>query len=123
VDPAIPFAEDRQHASYDGAAAHRFWKALIQVDRLFQAFRARFIGKASPSHFFWGSFDLAVTREAYSHEVSSVGFWPGAEASPEAIRSADDPETTLWAFMQSTYEAAAKVAKWDRAALDPFRAR
>mgnify|MGYP001816954703 CR=1 FL=1 len=107
VDPAIPFAEDRKHASYDRDACHRFWKALIQVDRLFGEFRARFTGKASPSHFFWGSFDLAVTRfsgraapphpggfpnmpdavtrEAYSHEVSSVGFWPGGETMPEAI--------------------------------------
>ena len=107
VDPAIPFAEDRKHASYDRDACHRFWKALVQVDRLFWEFRARFTGKASPSHFFWGSFDLAVTRfsgraapphpggfpnmpdavtrEAYSHEVSSVGFWPGGETMPEAI--------------------------------------
>jgi hypothetical protein len=96
-DP-IPFEADREHASYDAAAAHAFWRALLQVDRVFTAFRARFIGKVSPVHFFWGSFDLAVTRfsgrpapphpgapnialsvarEAYSHEVSSLGFWPG----------------------------------------------
>ena len=94
ADP-IPFAEDNAHASYDSAYANRFWRILLQVDRLFKVFRARFIGKCSPVHFFWGSFDLAVTRfsgriaparpgadaitrEAYSHEVSSAGFWPGS---------------------------------------------
>jgi hypothetical protein len=107
VEKAIPFAEDREHASYDGEAAHRFWRALVQVDRVFEAFRAPFVGKCSPVHFFWGSFDLAVTRfsgraapahpggfpnmpdritrEAYSHEVSSAGFWPGGDASPTPI--------------------------------------
>jgi hypothetical protein len=92
-DP-IPFDEDRAHASYDPEAAHRFWKLLLNVQCVFDEFRSRFIGKCSPIHFFWGSFDLAVTRfsgrpaperpgadritrEAYSHEVSSVGFWPG----------------------------------------------
>jgi len=101
----IRFSQDRVHASYDGAAAHRFWRALIQVDRVFKLFRTGFLGKASPVHFFWGSFDLAVTRfsgrpaprhpggvpglpdavtrEAYSHEVSSAGFWPGSEAFPQ----------------------------------------
>ena len=96
---AIPFVDDRTHASYDADAVHRFWLALLQVDRVFKKFRAGFLGKASPVHFFWGSFDLAVTRfsgrtappftakvpglatavmaEAYSHEVSSAGFWPG----------------------------------------------
>jgi len=90
----IPFAEDTQHASYDPDAAHRFWRILIQTDQVFQKFSSRFIGKISPVHFFWGSFDLAVTRfsgrpamtrpgadpitrEAYSHEVISAGFWPG----------------------------------------------
>jgi hypothetical protein len=99
IPDAIPFADDRSHAAYDAAKAQRFWQALLQSHRVFQAFRARFIGKASPVHFFWGSFDLAVTRfsgrrappypgtapnvanwvmrEAYSHEVSSCGFWPG----------------------------------------------
>jgi len=99
IPDAIPFSGDRQHASYDADAAHRFWRALLQADRVFKKFRAGFIGKASPVHFFWGSFDLAVTRfsgrtappfkgnvpglstavmvEAYSHEVSSAGFWPG----------------------------------------------
>jgi len=93
-DP-IPFDEDRVHASYDPEAAHRFWRILLSVQCVFEEFRSRFLGKCSPIHFFWGSFDLAVTRfsgrlaperpgadritrEAYSHEVSSVGFWPGS---------------------------------------------
>ena len=102
VPNPIRFSEDRTHAAYDAAAAHRFWCALVQADRVFKLFRSGFIGKASPVHFFWGSFDLAVTRfsgrpapphpggvpglpddvarEAYSHEVSSAGFWPGNEA-------------------------------------------
>ncbi len=106
VPDPIRFSEDRIHASYDAAAAHRFWRALVQADRVFKLFRSGFLGKASPVHFFWGSFDLAVTRfsgrraplhpggvpglpdavvrEAYSHEVSSAGFWPGAEAFPRA---------------------------------------
>jgi hypothetical protein len=90
----IPFAEDTEHASYDAEAAHRFWRVLMSVDRVFQEFSARFLGKVSPVHFFWGSLDLAVTRfsgrpappregmdrimrEAYSREVISAGFWPG----------------------------------------------
>lgn len=102
----IPFSQDRSHAAYDPAAAHRFWRALVQIDRVFKQFRTGFIGKVSPVHFFWGSFDLAVsrfsgrraplhpggvpglpdaiTREAYSHEVSSAGFWPGNAAFPQA---------------------------------------
>jgi len=93
-DP-IPFDEDRVHAAYDPAAAQKFWRILLTVEHVLQEFRSRFIGKSSPVHFFWGSFDLAVTRfsgrraperpgadpitrEAYSHEVSSVGFWPGS---------------------------------------------
>jgi hypothetical protein len=105
ADP-IPFPDDGVHAAYDPAAAHRFWRALLQADRVFKLFRTGFLGKASPVHFFWGSFDLAVTRfsgrraplhpggvpglpddvtrEAYSHEVSSAGFWPGSDAFPEA---------------------------------------
>ncbi|SAL81909.1 hypothetical protein AWB74_06094 [Caballeronia arvi] len=105
ADP-IPFAEDELHHSYDAVAVHTFWRALIQVDRVFRTFRTGFLGKSSPVHFFWGSFDLAVTRfsgrpapahpggvtglpdaitrEAYSHEVSSAGFWPGSDAYPEA---------------------------------------
>ncbi len=100
IEGAIPFEQDRVHASYDGAAVNAFWRQLAQADRVFNVFRARYLGKVSPVHFFWGSFDLAVTRfsgrlapplasskaanvalwvmqEAYSHECSSVGFWPG----------------------------------------------
>jgi hypothetical protein len=106
VPNPIRFSQDRVHAAYDAAAAHRFWRALVQADRVFKLFRTGFLGKASPVHFFWGSFDLAVTRfsgrraplhpggvpglpdavtrEAYSHEVSSAGFWPGNEAFPRA---------------------------------------
>jgi hypothetical protein len=104
VVDAIPFEQDHVHASYDAGCAHSLWRALVQADRVFKQFRAGFIGKCSPVHFFWGSFDLAVTRfsgrkapphpagvphcpdwivrEAYSHEVSSCGFWPGGEAMP-----------------------------------------
>lgn len=106
VPDPIPFSQDRVHATYEPAAAHRFWRALIRIDRVFGLFRSAFLGKASPVHLFWGSFDLAVTRfsgrpaplhpggvpglpdavtrEAYSHEVSSAGFWPGSEAFPQA---------------------------------------
>jgi hypothetical protein len=102
VVEAIPFENDHVHASYDAQSANRWWRALVQVDRVFKQFRAGFIGKSSPVHFFWGSFDLAVTRfsgrtapehpggaphcpdwvmrEAYSHELSSCGFWPGGGA-------------------------------------------
>jgi hypothetical protein len=101
IEGAIPFADDHEHASYDGAHARRFWQALVQLDRVFHEFRGPFTGKASPVHFFWGAFDLAVTRfsgrtapkyprrapncgphvmeEAYSHEVSSAGYWPGPD--------------------------------------------
>ncbi len=107
VDPAIPFGGDREHASYDAAAATRCWRVLVQADRVLKQFRGRFGGKASPVHFFWGSFDLATTRfsgqpaprhrggvpncpdyvmvEAYSHECSSVGFWPGGGAVTEPV--------------------------------------
>ena len=106
ADP-IPFAGDERHASYDADAAHRFWRALTQADRVLKQFRDGFVGKSSPVHFFWGSFDLAltrfsgrvapehpggvpncpdwVTREAYSHEVSSCGFWPGGDALPQPV--------------------------------------
>src|SRR5262245_58332512 len=106
VPNPIPFPLDRVHRSYDRDAAHAFWLALVQADRVFKQFRTGFLGKASPVHFFWGSFDLAVTRfsgrkaplhpggapglpdgvtrEAYSHEVSSAGFWPGNDAYPAA---------------------------------------
>ncbi|WP_243372786.1 DUF5996 family protein [Microvirga solisilvae] len=106
VPDPIRFSEDRIHASYDADAAYRFWRVLLQTDRVFKLFRSSFLGKASPVHFFWGSFDLAVTRfsgrkapphpggvpglpddvtrEAYSDEVSSAGFWPGNDAYPQA---------------------------------------
>ncbi len=177
VVEAIPFADDTAHASYDADAVHRFWRALVMADRVFKRFRAGFIGKASPVHFFWGAFDLAATRfsgrpaprhpggaphcpdrvmvEAYSHELSSAGFWAGTglgEAAfyayaypgpagfrdhpvrPEAayfhdtlgefilpyraVRSAPDPEQALLTFLQTTYEAAAVLADWDRGALE-----
>jgi hypothetical protein len=169
----IPFAEDTEHASYDPDAAHRFWRILIQTDQVFQKFSSHFLGKISPVHFFWGSFDLAVTRfsgrpappregadpvtrEAYSHEVISAGFWPGnggygkaafycyAAPSPagldaatiqppqafwdrglgefilpyDDIRNSASPEDTLLAFLQSSYDAAADLAHWDRKALE-----
>jgi hypothetical protein len=104
VARTIPFDRDIEHATYDGEYAHRCWRVLTQADRVFKAFRARYIGKCSPVHFFWGAFDLAVTRfsgrpapehpggvpnlpdwvvrEAYSHEVCSCGFWPGNDAVP-----------------------------------------
>jgi hypothetical protein len=170
-DP-IPFDQDRVHASYDPEYARRFWQILTSVDRVFQEFRSRFLGKSSPVHFFWGSFDLAVTRfsgrraperpgadsitrEAYSHEVSSVGFWPGSgiegpaffsymapeppgfresRVRPDAaiyhqqlnefilmyddVRRAPSPSTALLDFCQSTYEAGAQLAHWDRQALE-----
>jgi hypothetical protein len=172
----VPFGRDRRHAAYDPEYAHRFWRVLVQADRVLAAFRARFLGKVSPVHFFRGSFDLAVTRfsgrpapphpgapnvadrvtrEAYSHEVSSCGFWPGgagfdatfyAYAYPqppgfaettvrptaasynrelgefvlpyEALRRAEAPDEDLLDFLQSTYEAAADLARWDRVALE-----
>jgi hypothetical protein len=176
VDRSIPFSQDEEHCSYDPDAAHKFWLMLLHIDRVMRHFRSRFIGKASPVHFFWGSFDLAVTRFsgrpapkhpggfpntpdrvqelAYSHELSSCGYWPGA--SPEgsfyayayptpagfgdwkvqpseayfdetrgefllpykAVRTAEDPDAALLAFLQTTYEAAAELAHWDRAALE-----
>jgi hypothetical protein len=106
VNP-IPFEKDEQHRAYDPEYANRFWRVLVQADRVFKQFRSRFCGKCSPVHFFWGSFDFAVTRfsgrqapphpggvphlpdaitrEAYSQEVSSLGFWPGAEVMPQAL--------------------------------------
>lgn len=175
ADP-IPFHEDTVHRTYDPEYSQRFWRVLLQVTRVFNVFRARFRGKVSPVHLFWGAMDLActrfsgrtapehpsmpglpdrVTRDAYSHEVSSCGFWPGAAgmdaifysyaypeppgyrnfsgAPPEArfdtalgeyvlpyeaMRQSADPEATLLAFLQSTYEAAAECAQWDRAALE-----
>jgi len=178
IPGAIPFTEDRIHTAYDPEYARRFWQVLLQVDRVLKKFRTGFLGKCSPVHFFWGSFDLAVTRfsgrrappftgkapgvaadvmrEAYSHEVSSAGFWPGGNGidypafysyaypvpagfkeSPvrpaaaffsealgefllpyDAVRTAVDPDAALLEFLQSTYEAAARTAGWDRAALE-----
>jgi hypothetical protein len=176
-DP-VRFSEDTRHASYDADAAGRLFRILVNADRVFKQFRTGFLGKVSPVHFFWGSFDLAVTRfsgrraplhpggvlslpdavarEAYSHEVSSAGFWPGSgaidypafysSAYPEpagfrttkvrpeaaffseavgefvlpydAVRKAKDPDAALLEFLQSTYEAAANAAEWDRNALE-----
>jgi hypothetical protein len=176
-DP-IPFDRDDVHRSYEAEHAERFWRALVQVDRVLKIFRARFIGKSSPVHFFWGAADLAVTRfsgrtapehpggipnladwvtrEAYSHEVSSCGFWPGGGAIPypafyayaypepagfskariapgsafysqdfhefvlpyDRVAQSASPDETLLEFLQTTYEAAADLAKWDRGALE-----
>jgi hypothetical protein len=178
VVDAIPFAQDRTHASYDADAAQRHWRVLMQVQRVLERYRSRFLGKASPVHFFWGSFDLATTRfsgraaphhpggvpncpdyvmaEAYSRECASCGFWPGAgplgeaafyayaypeppgyarqRVAPaqarydeglhefvlpyEAVRTARNPDAMLLDFVQSTYDAAADLARWDRPALD-----
>ena len=128
VEPAIPFAEDHEHASYDPDAAHLFWRQLLQADRVMGEFRSHFVGKVSPVHFFWGSMDLACTRfsgrlaprhpggapncgdwvmvEGYSHELSSCGFWPGggeegafyAYAYPEPDGFAEHPVTPGEAF-------------------------
>jgi len=113
VENPIPFKEDEVHTAYDAAAAHRFWLALVRADRVMKAFRGPFLGKVSPVHFFWGSFDLAVTRfsgraapthqgsplapfsisgEAYSHEVASCGFWPGAPGLPPLFYAYAYPE-------------------------------
>ncbi len=178
IADTVPFSKDHEHASYDPAFAERFWRVLLQADRVFKQFRTRFLGKCSPVHFFWGSFDLAVTRfsgrraprhpggvpnlpdavarEAYSHEVSSAGFWPGGGAIDyaafysyaypqpqdfrsalfkskdaffheamgefvlpyDAVRTAANPDETLLDFLQTTYEAAAELGHWDRAALE-----
>ena len=177
ADP-IPFDRDTQHGSYDPQYAHRFWQVLVQADRVFKIFRGRFIGKSSPVHLFWGALDLAVTRfsgapapqhpggipnlpddvtrEAYSQQVSSAGFWPGggavtypafysyaypspagfadARVAPSAafyskelgefilpyaaVAGASDPDALLLEFLQSTYEAAATLGNWNRAALE-----
>ena len=179
VDPAVPFAQDRRPRAYEPESALRLGQALRSADRVFRLFRSSFLGKVSPVHFFWGSFDLAVTRfsgraapahpggipnlpdavtrEAYSHEVSSAGFWPGGAGGPggpffysyaypapdgfadqpirpdqarwdgalkefildyEDVRTAEDPDAALLAFLQSSYEAAANLAGWDREALE-----
>jgi hypothetical protein len=176
IENAIPFDQDTTHASYDAGAAQRFWRQLVQADRVMNAFRARFAGKVSPVHFFWGAMDLAVTRfsgrraprhpggapncgdwvmvEGYSHELASCGFWPGggeegafyayaypepdgyatAPVSPEAafysdearqfllpyeaVRTSADPDATLLAFLQTTYDAAADLGRWNRPTLE-----
>jgi hypothetical protein len=127
VPNPIPFDEDRVHASYDPEAAQRFWRILLAVRCVFEEFRSRFVGKCSPIHFFWGSFDLAVTRfsgrraperpgadritrEAYSHEVSSVGFWPGGGNIPgPAFYSYTAPEPS--GFRQ--WQVQPRVARYD----------
>jgi hypothetical protein len=178
VVDAIPFDQNESNRSYDADYATRFWRILVQCDRLFREFRARFVGKCSPVHLFWGAGDICVTRfsgrrapehpggipnladwvtrEAYSHEVSSAGFWPGggdvpypafyayaypepegfskAPVAPEGAfystslhefilpydvaRQSQSPDETVLAFLQSTYEAAANAAAWDRQALE-----
>ena len=178
VDPAIRFEKDETHRFYDATRVGDFHRALVKTYNVFTKFRARFTGKCSPVHFFWGSFDLAVTRfsgrtaplysgevpnipirvmqEAYSHEVSSCGFWPGNEQFPhpafysycypspaefgkqpvkpqeaffngdmgefillyETVRQSKNPEGTLMQFLQSTYEAAATTAGWDKKTLE-----
>jgi len=179
IADCIPFEQDTLHAAYDADFANRFWRVLLSASEVFGHFRTAFLGKTSPVHFFWGSFDLAVTRfsgrsaprhpggvphlpnavaqEAYSHEVSSAGFWPGgggpinyaafysyaypaldgfgaAPVKPkdaffskeldefllpyDAVRTAREPDAALMEFLQSTYGAAADLAKWDRKALE-----
>ena len=175
VPNPIRFEEDHEHASYDAEYANRFWRAIVKLDDVLKEFRSRFVGKVSPVHFFWGSFDMAVTRfsgklaperpgadlitrEAYSHEVISHGFWPGNKdmeaafysyTAPEPAGLADakvlppatfynremkeffllydevrqpdalgSPEKKLMDFLQTTYEAGANLAGWDRASLE-----
>ena len=176
IPGAIPFRTDRDHAAYDRDQVRRFWLALVAATRVFKRFRGRFTGKASPVHLFWGALDLATTRfsgraapahpggvpncgphvmlEAYSHEVSSCGYWPAGSgegffysyAYPqppgfrdvsvlpagaryddeyaefvlpyELVRTAPDPDRALLEFLQSTCEAVATTAAWDRAALE-----
>ena len=172
-DDKTPFDRDQKHASYDKKCVESFWRILLNADRIFKEFRSPFIGKCSPVHLFWGSMDLAVTRfsgrrgsppkdadhmtrEAYSHEVSSCGFWPGdrrynqpafysytmpapagIEKEPvrpsaahwdtnlgefllnyDDVRLAASPEQAILDFCQSTYEAGANLAHWDRKALE-----
>lgn len=178
IEPAIPFKKDETHKSYDKEKMETFMQALIRIQNVFTKFRARFIGKCSPIHFFWGGFDLTVSRfsgkeapkhpggapnmplrvmqESYSHEVCSAGFWPGSEQFPvpafysyiyptpaayseqsvqpqeafyskemgefflpyDVVRRSANPENTLLQFLQSSYEAAANTANWDRQKLE-----
>ena len=182
VESRVAFDLDEGHRAYDAGYAQRCWRILVSAADVFRRFRSRFYGKASPVHFFWGSFDLAVTRfsgrtapphpggvpnladrvtrDAYSHEVSSCGFWPGGAVAPyplfysyaypepegfgdapvqpsearydpalhefvlpyDAVRSAEVPEEKLLAFLQSSYEAAANLADWDRPSLEASQA-
>jgi hypothetical protein len=170
ADPVL-FDQDYAHCSYDAQYAHRFWRILVSSGKVLDRFRGNFIGKCSPVHFFWGSFDLACTRfsgrlapprkgvisgPAYSHEVCSAGFWPGGgaidgpafysytipqpaglETQPirpgaaswnsqlsefilryEDMRGAESPEQNLYDFLESTYDAGARLGKWDRATLE-----
>ena len=181
IENPIAFDHDEEHRSYDRQYANRFWRVLLQSARVFQEFRSRFCGKCSPVQFFWGSFDLAVTRfsgrpapphpggvphlpdeitrEAYSQEVSSLGFWPGNASAPtpifysyaypeppgfadakiqpegasyhkqmrefilpyDTVRIAESPDEVLLNFAQSAYDAASKLGKWDRAALEEVK--
>jgi hypothetical protein len=177
VPDPIPFDQDNTHAAYDPEYAHRFWQVLLSSSQVLYDFRAGFIGKNSPVHFFWGSFDLAVSRfsgrrapprpgadsitlEAYSHEVSSLGFWPGGKTHAaafysymapqpagfgdsqvrpdaafyekelgefvlpyDAVRQSRSPEKDLLEFCQTTYEAGATLANWDRGALERVQER
>jgi hypothetical protein len=171
VADAVPFDRDLTHCSYNAEYARRFWRILVSTSKVMEHFRAKFIGKCSPVHFFWGSCDLACTRfsgqlaplrpgvisgPAYSHEVCSAGFWPGggavdgpayysytvpqpagiedAQVRPGAarwnaqlsefilmyddVRRAGSPEAALLEFLESTYDAGARLAKWDRATLE-----
>jgi hypothetical protein len=171
VGDVPPFDQDYANCSYDAGCAHRFWRVLVSSAKVLQKFRAEFIGKCSPVHFFWGSFDLACTRfsgrpapprkgvisgPAYSHEVCSAGFWPGGGAvdgpayysytvpqpaglekerirpaaaawNPQlsefilmydTVRNAESPEQALYEFLESTYDAGARLANWDRPALE-----
>ena len=146
VEAPIRFEEDRQHESYDAAYAHRFWRVLLKVDLILKEFRARFIGKASPVHFFWGGFDLAVTRfsgrrapiaegadvitrEGYSHEVSSCGFWAGSGsltgpaffsyAAPEPPGFRDAPIRPPQAFYSAEFNNCLLMYDEVRSAADP----
>jgi len=134
IPAPIPFEQDTAHHSYDPQYANRFWRILVQVERVFTACRCQFIGKASPVQFFWGSFDLAVSRfsgkpapardgpgwmqDAYSHEVISHGFWPGSGPLLEPAFYAYCVPAAIHTFVDSTYERAATLAHWDRAALE-----
>jgi hypothetical protein len=123
VERAIPFAQDTEHHTYDGDQAPLFWRQLIQADRVLNVFRGRFIGKGSPVHFFWGSFDLAVTRFSGRAAIEPAAAAYDADFRQyllpyEAVRTSADPDATLLAFLETTYAAAADRAAWDRDALE-----